>query len=422
MNTILRRKPPPQLHHTFSHIRTLTKVRLKWCKNRFLDHMIDTHTDLKAASLLKDAITRSSTNFLTSNILNDAQKLLGLTVPTVRFVRRYPTLFEEYPHPKYPSLGCFKLTHIGKMLHEQELKVFEECEDDVVDRLCRVVMMTRNKVVPLQSLHPLKWDLGLPDDFDRNLVTKFPDYFRVVKGTNGLPSLKLMKWREELAVSELQKMNEIGQSDEVDGGRRDRLYRDFKRGKAALQFPMSFPKGYGAQKKVKAWMDDFHKLPYISPYEDCRAIDPNSDLMEKRVVGVLHEFLHLTIYKKTKRNYLRSLREDLNLPHKFTRVFTRYPGIFYLSLKCKTTTVSLKEGYRRGKLVNPHRLARQREKFHHVMRTGLIYRNRAINILPQLENLENNDVNIADEGESEEEEYEMADDCSEESASEGESD
>lgn len=251
----------------------------------------------------------------------------------------------------------------------------------------------------LQSLHPLKWDLGLPDDFDKKLTKKFPDHFSIVKGTDGLACLKLVQWPEKYAVSELQKMN--------DDSSPPAGYREFKRGKAALEFPMSFPRGYGAQKKVKAWMDEFQKLPYISPYEDSRGIDPNSDLMEKRVVGVLHEFLSLTLYKKTKRNYLRSLRKELYLPDRFTRIFTRYPGIFYLSLKCKTTTVALREGYRRGRLVNPHPLTRHRDKFHHVMRTGLIYRSKGVDILPQLDN-------VLDEEESEltdEEEIELTDEC-----------
>lgn len=38
-------------------------------------------------------------------------------------------------------------------------------------------------------------------------------------------------------------------------------------------------------------MEEFHKLPYISPYTDSSKIDPKSDLMEKHIVGVLHEFL-----------------------------------------------------------------------------------------------------------------------------------
>lgn len=396
--------------HNLLHCRTIAKVRLKWVKNRSLDHIIDLQTDIKAASLIKDAIIRSPTGYLTSKSLLDSQKLLGLTVPTLRFMRRYPTLFEEYPHPKYPSLACFKLTELAKMMHQKELGVFEQCQDDIVERLCRLLMMTRNQMLPLQSLHPLKWDLGLPDDFDRNLIRKYPDHFRVVKGTTGTNCLKLLQWREEYSESLLQKMNEKSIGGSTDSNSGVSRYREFKRGKAALEFPMSFPRGYGAQKKVKAWMDEFQKLPYISPYEDSRGIDPDSDLMEKRVVGVLHEFLGLTIYKKTKRNYLRSLREELNLPHRFTRVFTRYPGIFYLSLKCKTTSVALREGYQRGRLVDPHPLARHRDKLHYLMRTGLIYRNRALDVLPPLENVVygNGEDVQGEEDESDEEEIEVS--------------
>ncbi|KAL0334246.1 UNVERIFIED_CONTAM: protein WHAT'S THIS FACTOR 9, mitochondrial [Sesamum angustifolium] len=346
-------------------------------------------------------------------------QLLGLTVPTLRFIRRYPTLFEEYPHPKYPSLACFKLTQLGKMMQDKEIRVFEECEGDVVERLCRLLMMTRNKLLPLQSLHPLKWDLGLPDDFDKNLIRKYPDHFRLVKSTNGLNCLKLVEWREEFSVSMLQKLNEKSIGGSIDDNNAISGYREFKRGKAALEFPMSFPRGYGAQKKVKAWMDEFQKLPYISPYEDSRGIDPNSELMEKRVVGVLHELLSLTIYKKTKRNYLRSLREELNLPHKFTRIFTRYPGIFYLSLKCKTTTVALREGYRRGRLVDPHPLARHRDKLHYVMRTGLIYRSKAADMLPHLDSLVENVEDHAGEEESDEEEIIVDDEYNDSEAETG---
>ena len=235
-----------------------------------------------------------------------------------------------------------------------------------------------------------------------------------MKYPNGVSGLKLSQWRDEIAVSALQRSNE-------NRGIRDGEYREFKRGQAALVFPMRFPRGYGAQKKVRAWMEEFQKLPYISPYADCSKIDPSSDLMEKRVVGVLHEFLSLTIHKKTKRNYLRSLREELNLPHKFTRIFTRYPGIFYLSLKCKTTTVTLREGYQSGKLVEPHPLARHRDKFYHVMRTGLLYRDKgewkAEDGALLLDDMQKDE---AANGDSEEEEVETSDEFYEDEVSETE--
>ncbi|KAI3791556.1 hypothetical protein L2E82_05374 [Cichorium intybus] len=397
------------LHKIFtSHLsnhqqcRTITKVRLKWVKNRSLDNVIDIHTDLKAACLLKDAIIHRppATQFLTAKSIADTQKLLGITVPTLRFIRRYPTLFEEFPHPKYRSLPCFRLTNISLNLHNIERKIYETHESDIVERLCRVLMMSRDKQIPLQSLHPLRWDLGFPYDYDKTLIEKHPDKFRIVKGSNGLSNLKLEKWIDEFAVSELQKSNEIKEASNNGGDH----YRRFTRGQTSLAFPLSFPRGYGAQKKVKSWMDEFQKLPYISPYEDSSSIDPESELMEKRVVGVLHEFLSLTVYKKTKRNYLRNLTDEFNMPFRFTRIFTRYPGIFYLSLKCKTTSVALKEGYKRGKLVHACPIAKHRGRFHHVMRTGLIYRKKGLEMLSELDNLVADDVIEIDEKDEEDDE------------------
>ncbi|KAK7284721.1 hypothetical protein RJT34_19473 [Clitoria ternatea] len=388
--------------------RSITKVRLKWVKNRTFDHVIDRDTDLKAASLLKDAINRSSTGFLTAKSVADWQKLLGLTFPVLRFLRRYPTLFHEFPHPRWPSLPCFRLTDTALLLHSQENTIHHNHQNDAVQTLSKLLMMTRSRTLPLQSLHPLRWDLGLPDSFDKTLIPNFPNLFQFVRSPNGLISVKLARWCEEFAVSALQRTNEC-----------ETQYREFKRGQPALAFPMKFPRGYGAQKKVRAWMEEFQKLPYVSPYVDSSSIDPSSDLMEKRVVGVLHEILSLTVHKKTKRNYLRSLREELNLPHKFTRIFTRYPGIFYLSLKCKTTTITLKEGYRSGKLVDPHPLARHRDKFYHVMQTGLLYRADG-----SLKSKEDDTLMLGDvadggigSGDSEEEEVETSDEFCEDEVS-----
>lgn len=305
---------------------------------------------------------------------------------------RYPTLFQEFPHPRYASLPCFKLTETALLLDSQEQSIHRSRESDAVETLCKVLMMTKSRTIPLRSIVPLRWDLGLPDNFMKELIPKYPSHFRFAKAPDGLVGLKLEEWREGYAVSALEKRN--------DGSNTGDEYRQFKRGQTALAFPMNFPRGYGAQKKVRAWMEEFQKLPYISPYEDSRRVDPNSDLMEKRVVGVLHELLSLTIHRKTKRNYLRSLREELNLPHKFTRIFTRYPGIFYLSLKCKTTTVSLREGYHRGKLVDPHPLALLRAKFYHVMRTGLLYRGKGADMIPPEDVLlVNGEDDAEDEGE-----------------------
>lgn len=221
---------------------------------------------------------------------------------------------------------------------------------------------------------------------------------------NGFLNVALEKWDDGLAVSELERMNKPAKSEPQTRG--------FARPSAGtgagggLIFSMSFPRGYGAMKKVRAWMEEFNRLPYLSPYEGVSRIHPDSEIMEKHVVGVLHELLSLTIHKKTKRNYIRCLREEMILPQKFTRVFTRYPGIFYLSLKCKTITITLREGYRRGKLIDPHPLILIRDKYYYVMRTGVLYRGKAAERLLSLAEVEmEKEKNSEEDWESEDEEF-----------------
>lgn len=33
------------------------------------------------------------------------------------------------------------------MMHQKELGVFEQCQDDIVERLCKLLMMTRSQMV-----------------------------------------------------------------------------------------------------------------------------------------------------------------------------------------------------------------------------------------------------------------------------------
>ncbi|KAG0456220.1 hypothetical protein HPP92_024008 [Vanilla planifolia] len=373
--TLLRLTPYSAILH--NTVRFITKVRLKWVKNRGFDHIIDRDTDIKAASLLIDLIARyPSSAPVPARSLSPLKKTLGLTIPVLRFLRRYPTLFAESPHPRYPSLPSFSLAPAAVILRRRELALYSDDAQAAASRLARLLMMSRSRSLPFLSLSSLRYDLGLPSTFATTLVPSRPDLFRIIPPSEGggQTRLSLVHLPEDLAVSALQ----LRHADSISNP----SYRDFKRGAFSsatpLTFPMSFPRGYGAQKKVKAWMEDFHRLPYFSPYDDWSGINQESELMEKRVVGVLHEILSLTVHKKTKRNYLRSLRQDLGLPERFTRMFTRYPGIFYLSLKCKTTTVMLREGYQKGKLVDPHPISLLRDKLFYVMRTGILYRGKGM--------------------------------------------
>ncbi|KAG8082897.1 hypothetical protein GUJ93_ZPchr0014g47084 [Zizania palustris] len=351
----------------------MQKVRLKWVKNRGLDHIIARTTSIRASCLLLDHLARlPSSSPVPARSLARLQKPLGLTVPVLRFLRRHPTLFAEAPHPRFPSLSSFSLTSAS---HRLLARLARASEIDSHLRLAHLLLLTRSKSLSLASILPLRFDLGLPYNFAAAFPASHPDLFAVSNNHISLSNTSCLP--EDIAISSLQRRH----AEAIDGATYRTLSRSPSSSSAPLAFPMRFPRGYGGMKKVKAWMEDFHRLPYISPYDDSSGIDPESDIYEKRNIGMLHELLGLMVHKMVRRNTIRLLREELGLPHKFTRLFTRYPGVFYLSLKCKTTTVVLREGYERGKLVEQHPLAAVRDKVFYVMRAGVLYQGKGLSKL-----------------------------------------
>ncbi|KAL0330082.1 UNVERIFIED_CONTAM: protein WHAT'S THIS FACTOR 9, mitochondrial [Sesamum radiatum] len=126
------------------------------------------------------------------------------------------------------------------------------------------------------------------------------------------------------------------------------------------------------------WLNEWQKLPYTSPYVDASHLDPRTDVSEKRIVGVFHELLHLTILQRMERKNVSNMRGPLAMPQRFTKAFERHPGIFYISKKGDTQTVVLKEAYDRGELIERHPLADIREKYATMMKKGFLDRSRGL--------------------------------------------
>lgn len=198
----------------------------------------------------------------------------------------------------------------------------------------------------------IRLDLGLPSDFPRSLLPHYPDYFAL--SSDGR-LLELVCYRKDLAVSDVQSYAQRT------GG--------YKVGDP-IAFQLSFPRGFELDKNVRKWLDEWQRLPYISPYEDGSHLAPRSDITEKRTVAVLHEVLSLTVGKKMEKEVLVKLGEALRLPPGFRKVIARHPGIFYLSHKLRTQTVVLREAYRRHMLMIKHPIMGVRYQYLHLMHMG----------------------------------------------------
>lgn len=143
----------------------------------------------------------------------------------------------------------------------------------------------------------------------------------------------------------------------------------YKKG-MALAFPLRFTRGFEMEKKVRKWVEEWQKLPYVSPYEDGSRLPPKSDVWEKWAVGMVHELLSLMVPKKTEKGNLELLARHVGLPSAFRRMIFNHPGIFYVSNKLRTQTVVLREAYQRDLLAEKHPLMGFRYQYIHLMRKG----------------------------------------------------
>lgn len=347
----------------------LVNIKLKWVKDKALDAVVTDDRDLKAACILATIISSTPQCCLPIYRLSRHRGQLGLPcdLKLLTFIRRYPSVFIESHilDTGGTRVPCFSLTCEALKLHQEELHILKHTQTDLLDRLRKLLMLTRDWTLPSQTVDQLKWDLGLPYDYHDSLISCHNDLFSFVQLPDERVGLKLRNWDDGLAVSQLEKSYAS-----------QRKQDDLQNG--CLAFPIGFTRGFGLKKKCMDWLREWQKLPYTSPYSDASHLDPRTDVSEKRIVGVFHELLHLTIQKKTERKNVSNLRKPLALPQKFTKVFERHPGIFYISKKCDTQTVILKEAYEGQQLLQKHPLLDIRERFAMMLREGLLDRSRGL--------------------------------------------
>ncbi|PIA53105.1 hypothetical protein AQUCO_00900016v1 [Aquilegia coerulea] len=359
-------------HHTikvafaYQQTASLVNIKLKWVKDKPLDAVVSHHNDLMPASLLVSFLSSAPTYSLPIYHLSSIRPHLGLPqlLKLSTFLRRYPTLFHEYPLPNVNggTVPCFQLTNQALHLHHQELHILHNSESDLVHRLQKLLMLTHDRTLPLQTIDQFKWDMGLPYHYQQTLIPRYPHLFSFVSLPDDRIALKLIYWDERLAISHLQ--NQIVQENNKDVQH--------------LPFPIGFTRGFGLKKKCIKWLEEWQRLPYTSPYADASHLDSRTDVSEKRIVGVFHELLNLTIHKMTQRKNMSNLRKPLGLPQKFTKVFGRHPGIFYISQKCSTQTIVLREAYDHQDLLDKHPLVGIRQQYASMMKIGFQNRSRGL--------------------------------------------
>ncbi|KAJ7975040.1 protein ROOT PRIMORDIUM DEFECTIVE 1-like [Quillaja saponaria] len=346
-------------------------VYMGWKKDSYYDSIEHIHKsiELKPIIALKNCITQDPNGCIPISSVSKRALALGVPMKVARFMRQYPSIFEEFTGPEY-NLPWFRLTPEAVEIDRDEKMVYEKCREDLKDRLKKMILMSKGKVVPLKIIQGMQWYLGLPDDFLHYPEENLDGSFRFVDMEDGLKGLAVANGGKVLSVMQRNAM-------------RRKLY--FGGSMEAIEFPLFPSKGLRLRRKIENWLSEFHKLPYLSPYDEFSHLDPDCDIAEKRLVGFLHELLCLFVDHSAERKKLLCLKKFFGLPQKVHKAFERHPHIFYLSMRNKTCTAILKEAYCDNSAIEKHPLLRVRKKYIKLMKVSKVilrsrrFKNRLVN-------------------------------------------
>ncbi|XP_058209180.1 protein WHAT'S THIS FACTOR 9, mitochondrial [Rhododendron vialii] len=355
--------------YTYTQKCTYVDVYMKWKKDSYFDSIESIHKSIQLKPLiaLKNCISMAPDGCVPIWAVSKRDKELGVPVKVARFLRQYPSVFEEYTGPEY-NLPWFRLTREAVEIDREECEIYRDCKGDLLGRLKKLVLMSGEKRLPVKIIQGLQWYLGLPDEFLKDPERNLDGSFQVVEMEDGLKGLAVESEIRVLSVMQKNGMKRGGYG----GGPME-----------AMPFPFFPPKGLRMKQKISDWLYEFQKLPYVSPYEDYLGLSTDSDVSEKRVVGVLHELLSLFVEHSAERKKLLCLRKYLGLPQKVHKAFERHPHMFYLSLRNKTCTAILKEAYCDKSFTEAHPLSTVRKKYINLMmQSEVILKRRRMNNRP----------------------------------------
>uniref|UniRef100_A0A6N2M122 PORR domain-containing protein n=1 Tax=Salix viminalis TaxID=40686 RepID=A0A6N2M122_SALVM len=139
---------------------------MKWKKDHYLDSIDHIHMSiqLKPIISLKNVIAQNPNGCVPISDVSKKGLHFDVKVKVARFLRQYPSIFEEFTGPQY-NLPWFRLTQEAVEIDREERKLYENCKEDLRERLKKFILMSKQKVLPLKVIQGMLWYLGLPEDF-----------------------------------------------------------------------------------------------------------------------------------------------------------------------------------------------------------------------------------------------------------------
>ncbi|XP_074310673.1 protein ROOT PRIMORDIUM DEFECTIVE 1 [Silene latifolia] len=304
---------------------------------------------LSIALQLFDLMSQRRRPYVSIQIMSRWANVVGLNVSMGDFINEYPHVFEVFRHPVRRNMCCSIRSKMLDLI-EEEKGIMRERELDNVRMLKKLFMMSKMGTLHLHALRLVRRDLGLPGDFRESILRKYSDDFRFVD----MEVVALVQRDEGLAFAEVEAWREKEY--------REKWLSEFE---IKYAFPINFPTGYNIEKGFKEKLMNWQRMSYVKPYEkEGTRSRTNAGIVrfEKRVLGVVHEILSLTVEKMLPVERFVHFRKDLGIEVNMREFLLKYPGVFYISTKGNTQSVFLREAYSKGCLTEPNKLYTVRRK------------------------------------------------------------
>ncbi|KAH6826034.1 Ubiquitin carboxyl-terminal hydrolase family protein [Perilla frutescens var. hirtella] len=367
----------PSLNSILQFNASMSNLKVVWKKDPKLDQAIENDKKWRLCYRVVREVLNEPGQVMLLRYLGKRRERLRLPVKLEEFLAQNPGLLDIYKDRVRPKSDLVPFVRPSDRLNrflEEEKLIYRQNEPLLVAKLCKLLLMAKNRVICADKLVEARREFGFPNDFLVTFVSKHPEYFRLL-GTpgEGRSYLELVSWNEEFSKSVIERRAE--EESRLTG-------INFR-----PAFEWKLPPGFFLSRAMREWVKDWMELPYISPYEDASHLDPASPAMEKRMVGVFHELLSLSVYKRVPVPILGKFCEDYCYSNAFTSVFTRHSGIFYMSLKGGIQTAMLREAYKGEELVDLDPMTEIKNKFVEMLEEG--WRERAEKLRIRKERIRN---------------------------------